>query len=183
MLARGEIDLAIMGQPPDGADVVAERFAAHPSVIIAPPSHPLGDFPRLPASALMGEWFVIREEGSGTRALANAFFRSAGFKPRVAMETSSNETIKQSVAAGMGLALISRHTISLEFSLGLLVTLPVDDFPLMRSWFVAHRRTLPLLPIQARLRDFLIAHGQTVIDDLSREHLALAARRVVGKDP
>jgi DNA-binding transcriptional LysR family regulator len=159
MLTKGEIDLAIMGQPPEGAEVIAERFAAHPSVIVAPPTHPWRDEPRIPAGLLASEWFVIREEGSGTRALANQFFRSAGFSPRIALESSSNETIKQSVIAGMGLALISQHTISLELALGLLATLAVEDFPLMRSWFVAHRKSLPLLPIQARLRDFLVEQG------------------------
>ncbi len=99
------------------------------------------------------------------------------FSPRIAMESSSNETIKQSVIAGIGLALISQHTISLELSLRFLTTLPVAGFPLMRSWFVAHRKTLPLLPIQARLRDFLIEQGQSVIDDISREHGALAKLR------
>ena len=175
MLTNGEIDLAVMGQPPDGADVIAERFADHPSVIIAPAAHPLRDQQRLPAGELAPEWFVIREEGAGTRALADRFFRSAGFTPRIAMESSSNETIKQSVIAGMGLALISQHTISLELSLGFLTTLAVDGFPLMRSWFVAHRRTLPLLPIQARLRDFLIDRGQAVIDGISRDHASIGA--------
>jgi DNA-binding transcriptional LysR family regulator len=177
LLTKGDIDLAIMGQPPEGAEVVADRFAAHPSVIIAPPAHPWRDEPRIPAGLLASEWFVIREEGSGTRALASDFFRSAGFSPRVAMESSSNETIKQSVIAGMGLALISQHTISLEQALGLLTTLAVDEFPLMRSWFVAHRKSLPLLPIQARLCDFLVERGQSVIDDISREHAALARAR------
>jgi DNA-binding transcriptional LysR family regulator len=177
MLVRGEIDLAIMGQPPEGAEVVAESFAAHPSVIVAPPSHPWRDEPHIPAGLLASEPFVIREEGSGTRALATEFFRSTGFTPRIAMESSSNETIKQAVIAGIGLAVISQHTISLELSLGLLTTLAVEDFPLMRSWFVAHRATLPLLPIQARLRDFLVEQGQTVIDDLSRGHAALARGR------
>jgi LysR family transcriptional regulator, low CO2-responsive transcriptional regulator len=175
MLTSGEIDLAVMGQPPDGADVSAERFADHPSVIIAPAEHPLRNRDRLPASALAQEWFVIREEGAGTRTLTDDFFRSAGFLPRVAMESSSNETIKQSVIAGMGLALISQHTISLELSLGFVTILPVAGFPLMRSWFVAHRRTLPLLPIQARLRDFLIEQGQSVIDGISRNHANIGA--------
>jgi DNA-binding transcriptional LysR family regulator len=108
---------------------------------------------------------------------ANQFFRSAGFSPRIALESSSNETIKQSVIAGMGLALISQHTISLELALGLLATLAVEDFPLMRSWFVAHRKSLPLLPIQARLRDFLVEQGQAVIDEISAGHAKLAASR------
>jgi DNA-binding transcriptional LysR family regulator len=169
-LSTGEIDLAVMGQPPAGADVIAERFADHPSVIIAPPTHDLAKGPALSPAALATEWFVIREEGAGTRALADAFFRAAGFSPRIAMESSSNETIKQSVIAGIGLALISQHTISLELSLSLLATLPVEGFPLMRSWFVAHRRTLPLLPIQIRLRDFLIDRGQAVIDEIQQGH-------------
>jgi DNA-binding transcriptional LysR family regulator len=178
-LATGEIDLAVMGQPPDGADVVAERFAAHPSVVIAPPSHPLMALPRVAPGMLAPEWFIVREEGSGTATLGQNFFRSAGFAPRIAMESSSNETIKQAVIAGMGLALISQHTISLELSLGLIGTLPVDDFPLMRSWFVAHRRTLPLLPIQARLRDFLVEQGQAVIDEIAGEHAVLSAGRQI----
>ena len=173
VLAAGGIDLAIMGQPAEGSDLIAERFADHPSVIIAAPGHALAGYPRLPPAALAGEWFVIREEGSGTRALADGFFRGAQFSPRVAMETSSNEMIKQAVIAGMGLALISRHTISLEQSLGLLVTLPVDGMPLMRAWFVAQRRSLPLLPVQARLRGFLVDEGGAIIEEIAKVHAEL----------
>ncbi len=99
------------------------------------------------------------------------------------MESSSNETIKQSVMAGMGLALISQHTIGLELALGLLLVLPVENFPLMREWFVAHRKTLPLLPIHLRLRDFLIDQGQKVIDDLGAQQAALAQGRAEAGRP
>ncbi len=170
LLTKGDIDLAIMGQPPADADVVAEKFAPHPSVIVAHPAHPLCNQPALAPLALSGEWFVIREEGSGTRSLSDEFFRASGFTPRVAMETSSNEMIKQSVIAGMGLALISRHTVSLELSLGLLRVLSVQGFPVMRSWFVVQRRTSPLLPVQAGLRDYLLRQGQPIIDEIGRGH-------------
>jgi DNA-binding transcriptional LysR family regulator len=121
---------------------------------------------------LTAEWFVSREEGSGTRLLADGFFRKAGFLPRIAMESSSNEMIKQAVIAGMGLALISQHTVGLELSLGMLVPLAIEGFPLMRSWFVVQRRSLPLLPVQARLRDFLLEQGQPVIEEIGRAHAA-----------
>lgn len=170
MLTGGEVDLAVMGQPPDGADVIAARVAPHPSVIIAPPGHPLLAGRRLDPNALAGEWFITREDGSGTRLLSDGFFRSAGFKPRIAMESSSNEMIKQAVIAGMGLALISQHTISLELSLGLLAPLSVEGFPLMRSWFVVQRRSMPLLPAQDRLRRFMIDQGQTIIADIVDNH-------------
>ena len=105
---------------------------------------------------------------------ADRFFRGAGFSPRIAMESSSNEMIKQSVIAGMGLALISRHTVSLEAALGLLVPLAIEDASLMRSWFVVQRRTLPLLPVQDRLRGFLVEQGHAVIDAIGHDHAALS---------
>ncbi len=177
LLTAGTIDLAVMGQPPDDADVVAERFAPHPSVIVAPSGHALATAQPLSLEALAGEPFIMREEGSGTKAMTDALFRSVGFVPRVLMVSSSNETIKQAVIAGMGLALISEHTVSLELALGLVAALPVAGFPLMRSWFIAHRRTLPLLPVQARLRRFLIEEGDGVIQDTVRSHARAAAPR------
>ncbi|GGE98926.1 LysR family transcriptional regulator [Aliidongia dinghuensis] len=179
-IVNGEIDLAVMGQPLPGVDVTAEPFAPHPSVIIAAPDHPLAayppaDQPLLPAGLLAGENFVLREEGSGTRALFDRFFDRAGFAPRVAMMTSSNETIKQAVMAGMGVALISGHTIGLELRLGLLTTLAVEGFPLMRSWFVAHRRNMPLLPVHRHLRSFFLEKGESIIDELDRDYRRLAA--------
>jgi len=175
MLTGGAIDLAIMGQPPEDADVIAERFAPHPSVIIAAADHRLGGEARLPPAALEHEPFVVREDGSGTKAMADQFFENVGFSPQAVMTSSSNEMIKQAVIAGMGLALISQHTVSLELALGLLITLPVEGFPLMRSWYIVQRRTLPLLPVQARLRSFLIEVGQNVIEDISRDHTRIAS--------
>ncbi len=167
LLTSGGIDLAIMGQPSDGADVLGERFAAHPSVLIAPPKHRLHANPAS-VDELCSEWFIVREQGSGTRSLSDQFFAAASFTPRVAMETSSNEMIKQAVMAGMGIAVISQHTIRLECSLGLLEVLAVEGFPVMRWWSVVQRRTSPLLPVQARLRSFLIDEGQIIIDELGR---------------
>ncbi len=183
LLKSGAIDLAIMGQPPEDADVIAERFAPHPSVIIAPAGHRLGAAPELSPATLAGEPFVVREDGSGTKAMADRFFQGAGFSPRVAMVSSSNEMIKQAVIAGMGLALISQHTVSLELALGLLITLPVEGFPLMRSWYIVQRRTLPLLPVQARLRSFLVEVGQHVIEDIMQNHAQIASANRPARAP
>ncbi len=169
MILNGDVDLAIMGQPPEGADVVAEAFAEHPSVVVAAPSHRLVGR-RLRAADLAGEPFVAREDGSGTRALMSRFFPAMGFEPRIGMVSSSNETIKQAVMAGMGLALISRHTIGMELGLGRIAMLDVEGFPLMRSWFVVHRRAMPQLPVHGRLRAFLIAHGAAIIEELEERH-------------
>ncbi|UEM04087.1 LysR family transcriptional regulator [Skermanella rosea] len=162
-LLSGEVDIAVMGKPPDDADVAADPFAPHPSVLIAPPGHRLAGQKEIPLDGLAEERFIVREEGSGTRALMENFFRGAGFTPRIALTSSSNETIKQAVMAGMGVALISRHTIVLELRMGLLTVLPVQGLPLMRSWFVAWRRHMPLLPVHTQLRRFLLAEGKSLI--------------------
>ena len=177
MLTGGAMDLAVMGRPPEDADVLAARFAPHPSIIIAAAGHRLAGARSVPLDALAGESFVMREDGSGTKAMTEAHFRAAGFQPRTAMVSSSNEMIKQSVMAGMGLALLSQHTCGLELALGLLAALPVEGFPLMRSWYIVQRRTLPLLPVQARLRSFLVEQGEAVIRDTMRDHSHVAARK------
>lgn len=178
-IGKGEIDLAIMGQPPASADIQAEAFAPHPSVIVAPPSHPLAGREGLSPRMLSDQPFVIREEGSGTRLLTDNFFRTTDLAPRVVMVSSSNEVIKQSVMAGMGLALLSRHTVGLELGLGLITTLAVEGLPLMRSWYVGHRRSMPMLPAHQRLRSFFLEEGRGIVDELARgyEGLGLAARR------
>ncbi len=166
LMAKGQVDLMVTGQPPPEADVTAEAFADHPSVIVAAPGHRLAGRDLLRMADLAGEPFLLREDGSGTRALMDRFFTEAGLKPRIGMVSSSNETIKQAVMAGMGLALISRHTIGLELGHRRLAVLPVEGFPLMRAWFISHRRTLQLLPAHRRLRSFVIDQSSAIIDAL-----------------
>jgi DNA-binding transcriptional LysR family regulator len=171
-LEHGEIDIAVMGRPLEDSDVLAEPFAVHPSVLVAAPDHPLCGAKTLMPQDLAGVGLIAREEGSGTRLLMEHVCATAGIPSRIAMTTDSNETIKQAVMAGMGIAILSRHTVGLELSLGLLNTLPMQGFPLMRSWFVAHRRSMPLMPAHVRLREFLLRHGQAIIDAQEARYLA-----------
>src|SRR5690348_12210079 len=123
LLGANELDLVIMGRPPRELDTTAEPFARHPLVIIASPDHPLARRRHIPLKSLTRETFIIREQGSGTRASMEHVFRERGVPFRATMEVSSNETIKQAVMAGMGLSFISSHTISLEAETGKLAIL------------------------------------------------------------
>jgi DNA-binding transcriptional LysR family regulator len=175
-LERGEIELAVMGKPDDTADVSATAFAVHPTVIIAATDHRLANAHSLAIKDLAAERMVTREEGSGTRILMEQTCLAAGFTPRIGMTTDSNETIKQAVMAGMGIAVISRHTIGLELALGLMRTLPVDGFPVLRSWFVVRRRSMPMMPGHMQLQAFLLENGQSVIDELEAGFVRAARR-------
>jgi LysR family transcriptional regulator, low CO2-responsive transcriptional regulator len=175
-LLKGDVDLAVMGRPPEGADVEARAFAPHPTVFVAAPSHPLAGRRRLALADLANEEFIFREDGSGTRALLESFFTRHAFTPRIAMTSNSNETVKQAVVAGMGIAGISRHTVGLELGLGLVRVLAVEGTPLMRTWFVVHRRGMPLMPLHESLCDFVVAHGRHIIDRLQKLHKSVQAR-------
>ena len=113
MMAAGEVDLSVMGRPPKEIATRAESFAAHPLVFVCPPGNPLLNVGHPPVSALRGCAFIVREHGSGTRAAMETFFAEHRFEPRITMEMSSNETIKQAVMAGMGLSFLSLHTVGL----------------------------------------------------------------------
>lgn len=156
-LMDNETDLAIMGHPPEGLDIVAESFAPNPHAIIAPPDHPLARAQRIPWRCLAGENFLIREPGSGTRRLMERVFRDHGMSVNATMEISSDETIKQATMAGMGLAFLSLHTLELERQTGHLVALDVVGMPVMRNWFVVHRKDKRLPPVASAFREFLLA--------------------------
>jgi DNA-binding transcriptional LysR family regulator len=175
-LDRGEIDLSVMGQPRDETDVVATEFALHPTVIIAAVDHRLAKAPALSIKDLVAERLITREEGSGTRLLMEQACLAAGYTPRIGMTTDSNETIKQAVMAGMGIAVISRHTIGLELALGFMKTLPVEGFPVLRAWFVVRRKSMPMMPGHLHLQEFLVKNGQAVIDELEAGYVRAAHR-------
>jgi LysR family transcriptional regulator, low CO2-responsive transcriptional regulator len=163
LLAANEIDLVIMGRPPRELATVAAPFAKHPLVIIASPNHPLATKPRIRVKQLANENFVIREEGSGTRAAMEHVFKAHGAAYRASMQVSSNETIKQAVMAGMGLSFISMHTVMLELATGKLVTLNVAGLPLVRDWFVIHLSDKKLSPIAQAFRAFLLDQGASIM--------------------
>lgn len=163
LLARNETDLLIMGRPPRELDTVAQAFAKHPLVVIAAPSHPLVRRRRIPLRKLEQENFLIREQGSGTRASMERVFKERGVRYQASMEVSSNETIKQAVIAGMGIAFLSAHTVGLELKARKLVVLDVAGLPIVRDWFVIHLKTKRLSPIATAFRGFLLEHGPRIV--------------------
>ena len=165
-LERDEIDVAIMGQPPQRIATEAVAIADHPLVVIAAPQHPLASARRIRLEALAGQMFLVREQGSGTRSSMERFFAERGFEPKIGNEMSSNETIKQAVMAGMGLALISRHTIGLELATRRLAVLDVVGLPLMRRWYVVRRAGRFASPATMAFVDFVVASTPGLLAEL-----------------
>lgn len=163
-LAENTTDLVIMGQPPAEADVEAKAFLDNPLVIVAPPEHPLAGKKKIPLARLQEETFLVRESGSGTRMAMERFFSERGMKLKTGMEVGSNEAIKQSVQAGLGLGLLSRATIEQELELKRLVVPDVAEFPIMRHWFVVHRRGKRLSPAAQAFREFVLTEAENLVE-------------------
>ena len=163
-LERREYDLLIMGRPPAHVAVEREVLGDHPHVLVAAPDHPLvGDSDILPED-LLRETFLAREEGSGTRALMTRFLeRIGGGRPFNMVEMGTNETIKQAVMAGLGIAVISAHTCHHELTEGKLVSLQVQGLPLVRQWFLIHRSDRELTRAVEVLRGYVIAHKAEIL--------------------
>ena len=168
LLGENRIDVAIMGRPPQAFETVAEVFADHPLIFVAEPEHPLVGRERIDPKELAGKTFLIRETGSGTRSTMEAFFAENGIKPRSAFEMASNETIKQAVMAGMGIAFISAHTCGLELEAKRLVPLSVAGTPVLRQWFVVRRAEKRMLPAMNDFICFLRDDGAQLIQENCR---------------
>ena len=164
-LNENSADLAIMGQPPEGTDMLAEPFMENPLVVIAAPSHPLATAKKILPRQLAKETFLLREQGSGTRGVVERYFASHHMALPTHMAMDTNEAIKQSVQAGMGIGIISRHGIELELETKRLVVLDVDRFPIVRHWHIVHRKDKRSSTAAQEFERFLLIESQSMMGE------------------
>jgi DNA-binding transcriptional LysR family regulator len=153
-LERGDDELAAMMRPPAHLPLARWPFLENPLVPIAPLDHPLACRRRLKLADLLGEPLLVREAGSGTRAVVEESLAAEGvdWPPRMAL--GSNEAIKHAVRAGLGLAVLSRHTLARDPASEGLAVLPVAGFPVRRQWYLVWRQDRALsLPARTLLDD------------------------------
>ena len=167
LLARNEADLVVMGRAPANLDCEATSFATNPLAIVAAPDHILVRRKNLPFSTLGEHRFVVREEGSGTRAAMERLFAEHHTPLNVEMEMPSNETIKQAVMAGMGLSFLSMRTLRHELASGHIALVDVQGLPPPGHWYVTHVRSKKLSPATKAFKDFLIEQGGALMDSWS----------------
>lgn len=178
-LDANETDIVLMGQPPEEIDVISQPFMDNPLVVIASPQHTFArKKKKITLAELEQETFLLREPGSGTRTAMHRFFAEHDLKPSSSVEMTSNEAIKQSVEAGLGLGIVSRHTVELELEVGRLTLLNVEAFPIMRRWFVVHRKGKRLSAVAETFREFVLSEAD------QHHHLpAQGSRKSTSRDP
>lgn len=184
-ITRHEDDLYILGQPPQEIEADAFPLVSNPLVVMAAREHPLVGVPSIPLKQLLNEPFVLREPGSGTRAAVIRTFEAKGLEAPVArMELNSNESIKQAVVAGLGISVLSLHSLALEGTTGPIAVLDVQGFPIQRHWYVAYPKGRKLSVVGQAFVDFVKQEGLAISKKFDRELAMLRhARPAKGKKP
>jgi DNA-binding transcriptional LysR family regulator len=158
-LSKNQDDLYVMGMPPRHLAIKQHRFLANPLVVIAPYSHPLRKRAKIELQELSKERFILREVGSGTRLAAERYLKAHGMKFTKTMELGSNEAIKQAVAGGLGLSILSLHALGPDSAPRSLVALNCEGLPIRRHWYIVHPKGKRLSVVAQAFFAFLKAEG------------------------
>ena len=174
-LSSNRNDLYIVSNVPEDLDVQSKLFIENPLVVLAPKTHPLVGEKNISLERLAQEPFIMREPGSETRRAAQGLFDSHGIKLKVRLDLGSNEAIKQAIAGGMGLSVLSKHTMALEGLTNQLAILDVVEFPIARNWYVIYPSGKQLSTIAQEFLDYLLNEGKQIAKATSAEGIVQMA--------
>jgi DNA-binding transcriptional LysR family regulator len=168
LLDKNECDLVIMGSPPDGHNLMSVPFLENPLVVVACPDHRLIGKKKVSLKELIKEEFIIREEGSGTRSAIERFFAGQELEFKTKLDMSNNRAIKHATEEGLGVTIVSMHTLELELKAKTLKIVNVEGFPIYRHWYVVQREGKRLSPIATVFKDYIMEGADDVIEEFTR---------------
>jgi len=166
-LAHNRDDLYIVSQTPEDVDVSFHPFLENPLVVLAPRSHPLAGEKNIPLQRLADEPFIMREPGSGTRKAVQDLFDRHGISVKVKLDLGSNEAIKQAIAGGLGISVLSRHTLALEGLNSQITVLDVEEFPIKRYWYIIYPTGKRLSVVARTFFEYLLNEGKEIAQKTS----------------
>ena len=155
-LKNSTADIVLMGRPPLDQDLEFSVIKENPLIVIAPANHELINKKKISLSQLCKHTFVIREKGSGTRLAFKSLLDINNLKLNDYMTINNNESIKLCVEAGLGLGVVSIHTTRANLKNGSIVQLDVDQFPIIKQWYIVNRKSYHLPAVAQVFRDFVI---------------------------
>lgn len=164
-LANNQDDLYFTGRPPRDLDIELRPILPNPLVVVANRHHPLADEKSIPLKKLSGLPMILREAGSGTRALVEQFFGDNRIDLNPIIELTSNEAIKQAIVGGLGISVLSQHSLALENHDSPLTILDVEGFPIQQYWYVVYPSGKQLSIAAQAFMDFLVDEGKKSIEE------------------
>lgn len=159
-MLENQDDLYVLSQPPENVALSSQPFLDNPLVVLAKDNHPLAGQTQIPIETLNNESFIMREQGSGTRVAVQDLFAKHHVSVQVKLELGSNEAIKQAIAGGLGISVLSLHCLGVEPQQEGLTILDVQHFPIERRWYVAHLAGKQLSIIAKTFLDYLLMESK-----------------------
>ncbi len=166
-LSQNLDDLYILSHPPESMDASCHPFLENPLVVLAPINHPLAKEKNISIKQLAGESFIMREPGSGTREAVQKLLEKYGVTVNARLELGSNEAIKQAIAVGLGISVLSRHTVTMEGANSQITILDVEGFPIRRYWYVLYPAGKQLSVVARTFFDYLMDEGRQMAEQTS----------------
>lgn len=160
-------DLYIVSQLPEGLNLSSHPVLENPLVVLATASHPLVGQKQIPIELLADEPFIMREPGSGTRKSVQELFDRHGISVKVRLELGSNEAIKQAIAGGLGISVLSRHTLALEGATEQLAILDVQEFPIQNQWYVIYPKGKQLSIVAQTFFEYLLQEAKEIAHQIN----------------
>ncbi|HAA27579.1 MAG TPA: LysR family transcriptional regulator [Cyanobacteria bacterium UBA8553] len=157
-------DLYVMSQLPENVEITCHQILENPLIVVAPADHPLAQEKNIPLERLANEPFIMREPGSGTRKAVQSLFEEHKILLKVRLDLGSNEAIKQAIAGGLGISVLSAHTLALESPNSQLRVLDVDKFPIERYWYAVYPSGKQLSIVASTFLEYLLAEGKQVTE-------------------
>lgn len=154
-LEQGQDDLAVMMMPPQHLALSKLAVMDNPLVLTGSLGHPWSGRKPVALKKLVGVDLLMRETGSGTRQATLDFLAMHHITPRIRMTLGSNEAVKHAVAAGLGLAIMSRHAIAPDPAQDGLCVIPMTHLPIPRSWQVVWREDRRLSRVASAFMNFV----------------------------
>lgn len=165
-------DLYVMSQLPENMEITCHQILENPLVVVAKADHPLAQEKNIPIERLATEPFIMREPGSGTRKAVQSLFEEQKILVKVRLDLGSNEAIKQAIAGGLGISILSAHTLALESPNSHLTVLDVEQFPIERYWYAVYPSGKQLSIVASTFLEYLLAEGKQVTDDTAAQKVS-----------
>lgn len=163
-LANNMDDLYILDLPPEGENMVVQEFLDNPLVVLSSVNNPLANKKKITLERIAEEPFISREYGSGTRIETENFFSMKGLKLNIRMTLGSNEAIKQAILGGLGISILSRHTLTLDSPKSQLTILDVKGFPIERQWYYVYPASKQLSVVAQTFLNYLQNASQHIVN-------------------
>lgn len=164
-------DLYVMSQLPETIEVAYQPVLENPLVVLAPADHPLAEEQNISLERIAAEPFIMREPGSGTRKSVQDLFDEHKLPLKVQLDLGSNEAIKQAIAGGLGVSVLSLHTLALESPGRQLTILDVEHFPIERYWYAVYPSGKQLSIVARAFLDYLLNEGKQVAEKTAAQKL------------